>query len=752
MPHSSEKLTASSLMRELLAGVVVYFVALPLCMGVAQASEAPITSGLIAGAIGGIVVGLLSGSRASVSGPAAGLTAVVATSIAKLGSFEAFLLAVVIGGVLQLLMGAFRLGFIAEFFPTCVIRGLLAAIGVILILKQIPHLFGHDKDPEGDMAFVQPDNETTFSELVELLSHIHPGAALIGLSSIAALFLWDQFPKLKKSLVPAPLLIVLFGVLGSLMLKGRGESWEIGGSHLVDVPLANSWSGFQSLFHFPNWNLLLSSDVWVVGVTIAAVASLETLLNLEAVDKLDPAKRKSPPNRELLAQGLGNTLTGLIGGLPVTSVIVRSSANLNAGAKTRISSVFHGLLLVGTVVTIPAILNLIPLSALAAILLHIGVKLASPDVLKKMWLGGWSQFVPFVVTVVAIVTTDLLIGVSIGLAVAIVFILKQSSITAVRVVRENHLGGEIQRVVLADQVSFLDRASISRALYRLPPGSQVLLDARTTDYIDPDVVAMLEEFTEEEAEARKLNISTVGFQHRYSIPDLITYVDYSSRDLQRSMTPEQVLEVLREGNRRFLSGHRLTRDLVRQVDATSTGQFPIAAVLGCIDSRTPTELIFDVGMGDVFTIRIAGNVSKAKVMGSLEYATAVAGAKLIVVMGHTRCGAVTAAVDLYRSHREAMEATGCDHLDSIVEEIQRAIRPEWLGRFESGDARERQTIVDAVAEANVYRVAQSLPLESKAIDRQVTEGNLKIVGAMYDVSTGQVRFIDITEPQTLVLN
>lgn len=743
MPHSQEPLTGKLVTREFIAGAVVYFVALPLCLGVAQASDAPIASGLIAGAIGGIVVGLLSGSRASVSGPAAGLTAVVAASIAKLGSFEAFLLAVVIGGVLQIAMGLFRLGFIAEFFPNCVIRGLLAAIGVILILKQIPHLLGHDKDPEGDMAFIQPDQETTFSELAEVIYHIHPGAALVGLVSFFVLFFWDQFPKLKKSLVPSPLIVVLFGVAASLLLGGRGESWEIGSSHLVKVPLANSWEGFQSLFAFPQWNKWLSQDVWVVGVTIAAVASLETLLNLEAVDKLDPAKRRSPPNRELLAQGVGNTLTGLLGGLPVTSVIVRSSANLNAGAKTRIATVFHGFLLVGTVLTIPSWLNLIPLSALAAILLHTGIKLASPEVFRKMWNGGWSQFIPFVVTVVAIVTTDLLVGVSIGLAVAIVFILKQSSITAVRVVRENHLGGEVQRVVLADQVSFLDRAAISRALYRLPPGSQVLLDARTTDYIDPDVVTLLEEFTEEEAEVRKLKISTVGFQHRYSIPDLITYVDYSSRDLQRSMTPDQVLEVLREGNRRFLSGHRLTRDLARQVDATSTGQFPIAAVLGCIDSRTPTELIFDVGMGDVFTIRIAGNVSKAKVMGSLEYATAVAGAKLIVVMGHTRCGAVTAAVDLFKSHRGAAEATGCDHLDSIVDEIQRSIHPDWVLDYEKKLDRDKQRIVDAVAEANVHRVAQSLPLESVAIRRQLDEGKLKIIGAMYDVSTGQVRFIDV---------
>lgn len=736
--------------RDGVAGLVVFLVALPLCLGVALASKGTgvspeqnltLASGLLAGIIGGIVVGALSGSATSVSGPAAGLTAVVAAEITGLGSFQAFLAALVIAGAIQIVLGLFRLGTIAAFFPSSIIKGLLAAIGLILILKQIPHLLGHDKDPEGEMSFFQPDNETTFSELVKLMGDLHPGAATLGLILLGGLFLWDRIPALKKSPIPAPLLVVGLGVAGSALLNWVGNpAWIIGPTHLVAVPVTKQLSELQQFLTMPDWSLVNTSQLWIAAGTIAVVASLETLLNLEAVDKLDPQKRVSPPNRELLAQGVGNITAGLLGGLPVTSVIVRSSVNISAGATSKLSTLVHGFLILGAVVTIPQMLNLIPLASLAAILLHTGVKLCNPQLIRQQWREGSSQFIPFVVTVVAIVFTDLLIGVSIGLAVAIGFILRNDLRTPIRQIHEKHLSGEVLRIVLGDRVSFLNRAALARVLDRVPPHSTVLLDARSTTFIDPDILDLLNDFQRETAPARQISVSHIGFQDRYRIQDHIEYVDFSSRDLQQAITPEQVIQILRDGNQRFLSGHRLTRDLGRLVDATASGQFPLAAVLSCMDSRTPSEIIFDLALGDVFTVRIAGNVAREKVLGSLEYACAVARAKLIVVLGHTHCGAVTAAVELLIEGKTALEVTSCEHLDVLVAEIQQAVDLK-TSRACKTEA-ERSANVDRVAKLNVQRVIHGLMEHSHTLSRLVQERKLQVIGGMYDVRSGRVEFFD----------
>lgn len=379
---------SATLPRDLTSGLVVFLVALPLCLGVALASGAPLLSGVLAGIVGGILVGMLSGSHTSVSGPAAGLTAVVAAQILSLGSFPAFLLAVVLAGLIQIGLGLVRAGFLAAFFPSSVIKGLLAAIGVILILKQIPHLFGHDPDPEGDLAFQQPDHENTFSELARTIGDIHPGAAAIGLLSIVVLFVWGKWKPLKHSPVPAPLIVVLLGVGVGLWFRQLGGAWVIESSHLVQVPVADSLAGFFGFLQLPDFSQWANPAVYTAAVTLAAVASLETLLNLEAVDKLDPQQRTSPASRELLAQGIGNVTAGLIGGLPITSVIVRSSVNINAGGKTKLAAVIHGVFLLVSVALLPVWLNLIPLSCLAAILVVTGVKLASPSLVRQMWSEG----------------------------------------------------------------------------------------------------------------------------------------------------------------------------------------------------------------------------------------------------------------------------------------------------------------------------------------------------------------------------
>jgi MFS superfamily sulfate permease-like transporter len=415
-----KSINLSNLKSDIPASVVVFFVALPLCLGIALASGAPLFSGLIAGIIGGIVVGSVSNSSLGVSGPAAGLAAIVFSAIGELG-YENFLMAVVIGGVLQTLFGILRLGIIAYYFPSSVIKGMLTGIGIIIFLKQIPHFFGYDSNPEGDFAFFQIDGENTFSEIFTAFNHIDPGASLIGLISLTILLVWGSILSKKGKIfqiIQGPLVAVIIGIIYFILTSGD-SLWGISSNHLVSVPVPEDASSFFAQFSLPNFQAISNIQVWITGFTIALVASLETLLCVEATDKLDPEKRVTPTNRELFAQGSGNIISGLIGGLPITQVIVRSSANIQSGGKTKISSIIHGFLLLISILIIPTILNKIPLSVLAAILLIVGYKLAKPSLFSEMMKKGWKQFLPFIVTVVAIVFTNLLFGISLGLIVGV---------------------------------------------------------------------------------------------------------------------------------------------------------------------------------------------------------------------------------------------------------------------------------------------------------------------------------------------
>lgn len=732
---------SDTVLADIKSGLVVFLVALPLCLGIALASGAPLLSGLVAGIIGGIVVGLISGSQLSVSGPAAGLSTIVAAEIVSLGSFEVFLAAVFLAGLIQIALGIAKGGAVAAFFPTSVIKGLLAAIGVIIILKQIPHLFGHDPDPEGEFAFFQPDLETTFTELIRMFGNLQLGAAVIGLVSIALLVIWDNWKPLKASLFPAPVAVALFGIGAGLWFEQLGDPWLIEPSHMVQVPVTGNLGELFGLLPSPDYTQWANPAVYIAGLTIAIVASLETLVNLTAVDRLDPQQRTSPPSRELMAQGIGNVACGLIGGIPVTSVIIRGSVNVNAGGKTKLATIVHGTLLLVSVPLIPTWLNTIPLSALAAILLMTGIKLASPVLVKQMWNEGRYQFIPFAATVAAIVFTDLLIGVVIGLAVAIGFILKSSIRRPVRRFVEKHLGGDVVHIELANQVSFLNRAALSTALDAVPRNGRVLLDAQSTDYIDPDVLDLIRDFKEQTGPARGVEVSLVGFRGRYDFEDEIQYVDYSTRELQDTITPQQVLQILKDGNGRVRTGRRLTRDFNRQVRATAEAQHPLAVALSCIDSRTPVELIFDLGMGDIFSIRIAGNIISREVLASAEYGCAVAGAKLIIVIGHTRCGAVSAAMRLGSSLQTAAEATGCQHIDSIVGEIHRSAESVAGRRTSELLSTDTMASADAVARANVLRVVKEIRKQSQTLDGLVRERRIAIVGAMYDVTSGGIEFL-----------
>ncbi|MGN6546199.1 MAG: SulP family inorganic anion transporter, partial [Aureliella sp.] len=477
----------AGLKRDFPASIAVTLVALPLCLGIAMACGAPLASGLLAGIIGGIVVGSLSGSHTSVSGPAAGLTAVVLAALHQFDNvFATFLLAVVLAGAIQIVLGVLRAGVISNYFPSAVVSGMLASIGLILIFKQIPHAVGYDVDPEGEFSFFQPDAHNTFSELVYMLGNITPAAAAIAVLCLATIVAWEN-SRLKKLFIPSALVAVLVGTLVNVILKAVAPEYALTAAHLVNLPQVASLDGLSNFFTFPNWSMIASEAVWLVAIELAFVASLETLLNLEGIDKIDPERRHSPPNRELMAQGIGNMLSGMVGGLPITSVVVRSSVNLNSGAASRKSAIIHGILIAGCVVLIPMLLNQIPLAALAAILLYTGYKLASLKTFREFYQRGFNQFLPFVVTIVAILFTDLLIGVLIGLAVGIFFVLRKNVQMPFLYRQERHVAGEIIRLKLGQQVTFLNRASLRTTLDSLPEESEVLIDAKATEYIDRDI-------------------------------------------------------------------------------------------------------------------------------------------------------------------------------------------------------------------------------------------------------------------------
>lgn len=492
------------------ASIIVFLVAVPLCLGIALASGAPLFSGIIAGIIGGIVVGALSGSQLGVSGPAAGLAVIVLAAIQELGAFDIFLVAVMLAGLIQLALGFAKAGIIGYYFPSSVIKGMLAGIGVIIFLKQIPHAFGYDEDYEGSVTFAQPDGHNTISELFYMFEAVTPGAMIIAFVCLAILILWEQ-PFMKKQkvfqLIQGPLVAVAAGIALNLAFQGS-ETLALSPKHLVQLPVADSISGFFGQFTFPDFSAITNSAVWITAATIAIVASLETLLCLEATDKLDPYKRVAPANQELKAQGVGNFLSGLVGGLPITQVIVRSSTNIQSGGRTKGSAIMHGFLLLISAMIIPFVLNLIPLASLAAILFLVGYKLAKPALFREMYKLGWAQFIPFMVTVLGIVFTDLLMGIGMGMAVAIFYILRNNYKKPYFFRPEDYVEGEPIRINLAEDVTFLNKADILQTLNHLPENSKVVIDGSKTINIDQDVKEIIYDF-EKTAHLKNIEVTII---------------------------------------------------------------------------------------------------------------------------------------------------------------------------------------------------------------------------------------------------
>ena len=511
---------------DLPASIVVFFVALPLCLGIALASGAPLFSGLIAGIVGGIVVGSLSGSNIGVSGPAAGLAAIVLTAIGTLGGYENFLVAVVLGGIIQLVFGVLKAGIIGYYFPSSVIKGMLTGIGIIIILKQIPHFFGYDADPEGDFAFLQLDGGNTFSGILNSFNNIQLGSTIIGFVALGILMLWDKVLSKKSKifqLIQGPLVAVIVGIVFYLITQDN-SSLSITEKHLVSVPIPEDAASFFGQFSAPNFSVITSVDVWIVAFTIALVASLETLLCVEATDKLDPHKNVTPTNRELFAQGTGNIISGLIGGLPITQVIVRSSANIQSGGRSKMSAIIHGFFLLISVILIPRLLNKIPLSVLAAVLFIVGYKLAKPSLFKKMYELGWKQFIPFTVTVLGIVFTDLLKGIGLGMAVGIVVILIKSYQNSHFLHIEDKSNGKHKiKMTLAEEVTFFNKGAILKELDSLPIDTYLELDVRKTRYLDNDIIEILEDFS---IKARERNIDIKIISERGEIENPPSIIDF----------------------------------------------------------------------------------------------------------------------------------------------------------------------------------------------------------------------------------
>ena len=711
------------------AGIAIFFIAIPLSLGIALASGAPLFSGLIASIIGGIVVAPLSRSALGISGAAAGLVIMMLTDIEKFG-FTAFLCVVILAGVFQILMGLAKMGSIAHYFPSSVIKGMLSGIGIIIFLKQIPHAVGYDRDYEGDLEFFQSDNYSSFSELSHMMEFISPTAIFIAVVSLAILILWEQ-PKLKSSnffqVLHGALITIVVGVWINEFFQIFNPDLALKESHLVNLPVSTNIGDLLQQMHSPDFSQFLNPEIYISALFLALWASVETLLSVEAVDRLDIYKRVTPPSRELIAQGIGNIVSGLLGGLPLTQVIIRSSINIQSGAKTKAAGFISGSLLLLTVVFIPEWLNKIPLASLASVLLVVGYKLTRPKTFKKMYRSGMYHFIPFIVTIFGLIFTNLVFGVLIGMSVALLSIVLENYKTA-QYFRETHIGNKII-FRLSEHVSFLNKATLKQTLDQLSANSEVVIDATRSKYIDYDVFEVIRDF-KKEAPLKNIQL-TLQNVRGFGVLKPVENVQTHTYESQQALTPAQVLQVLKDGNANFVNNLESNRNFLEQVNDTSDGQFPIAIILSCMDSRTSTELVFDQGLGDIFSTRVAGNVVNNDILGSMEYACQVAGSKLIVVLGHTHCGAI----------KGACAQVKLDHLTGLLDKIQPAVNC-ICSKNNVTEIGCRDDLIQEVADKNVQIMVEQIKQRSQVLNDLLQARKIGIVGGMYDIETGKVKFYE----------
>ncbi len=714
---------------DFVAAIVVFLVAIPLCLGIALASGTPLFSGIISGIVGGIVVGIFSGSQVSVSGPAAGLAAVVLAAGIQLGDFNTLLLAIVLCGVMQLMLGYLKAGFIIEYVPSNVVQGLLCAIGILLIIKQLPLAFSSAANiSEFQSNLLDATEGFSLKPLQNLSQHINSGAAIISIISLTILTVHEKINVNYIRSIPSSIIVVLVGILiNEEFLLTHSQHLQTN-PQLVNIPEHSGLLDLIKQLQFPNWQALINIKVYIYAIIIAIVASLESLLNVKAGEKLDKKKRYCSKDQELIAQGLGNITAGLIGGIPITSVIVRTSVNIQTGAKTKMSAIMHGFLLLFAVLLIPGLLNKIPIASLAIILIFIGYKLTKPAIFKTIYNQGWDRFIPFIATVIGIVMLNLLVGILIGLAISLFYILKTNSQARLDIVTEVYPNGTINRLLLPQQITFLNKASLVAELAAIPRASQLIIDARYSRYIDKEIIELIKDFQIEQAAHKEISLNLIGFKEHYDIHNFIDFINVTTYDVQANLSPQDVLVLLREGNERFIKDKRIHRSPQIDIHYTAKTQHPIGIVLGCVDSRVPVETIFDMGFGDLFCARIAGNVVNDDILASMEFACGVAGAKLIVVLGHTRCGAIQAACNQVEQ----------GHLTQLLAKIKPAINAE--ATIQEDRTGQNSDFTSKVTQLNIANTLNQIYQKSESLQLLIDQDAIAIVGATYDVETGKVHF------------
>ena len=714
--------------KDIPSSIVVFLVALPLCLGIALASGAPLVSGLISGIIGGIVIGSVSHSSVSVSGPAASLTAVVLASIASLGSFDVFLMAVVLGGIFQFILGILKAGLIADYMPSNIIKGLLAAIGIILIIAQLPYAVGFIQDSGANFGARDNLLEQAIAMFKNFFYSLHPGAVVLSIISLAIIIFWEKSPLKNFKLLPPSLIVVILGVFLNLLFKYIAPVLHLSEKYLVNIPKIDRVS---ELVTFPDFNSITNPEVWGVAITITLIASIASLLAIEAADEIDPHKRKTPPNRELVAQGIGNTIAGLVGGIPLTSVIVRSSVNINAGAETKLSTILHGIFLLLSVLFLSSILNLIPLSSLAVILLVVGYKLASWDVISTMYKKGWNQFIPFVVTVVAIILTDLLIGIFIGSLVSIFFLLRSNYHNAFFIENTKIFKGETIRLELSNEVSFFNKASIKNSLWNVPQNSNVIIDATFSSYIDHDILEIFEDFKTTFAEENNINVSIIGLKDKYSAGKELDFVREDIEESKERSTPQEILDYLKEGNSRYVDGKLVSRRLRNKELMDFINSPPLATVVNCIDLREPLNVMMNTGIGDLIPIRAAGNLVDSHIIKSIEIACKQQGARFILLIGNSSNKIYLKALNEYMQN-------GYKDPDSLIAEALKA--QQIPNKFEEKDL---YTYADLITRWSVKESQKRILKENPYLRERISLGKLGLATAFFNRENGKIEFSEL---------
>ncbi|ELR68153.1 Sulfate transporter [Fulvivirga imtechensis AK7] len=625
--------------------------------------------------------------------------------------------------MLQLLLGILKAGIIADYMPTSIIKGLLAAIGIILIFSQIPYALGIEQnsrlmDYSRNFILYPPDIEM-------ILGSLAPGALVLTIISLLILIFWDKTFLRKIKLLPPFLVVVILGVFINIFFKFFIPSFYLEGTHLVNIPSIDALSSF---FAFPDFGAIGNINVWTYGFTIAIIASIATLLAIEAADNLDPHKRISPPNRELIAQGIGNTLAGLIGGIPITSVIVRSSVNIEAGAETKLSTIIHGILLLASVLVISSVINLIPLASLAAILLMVGYKLASVSIFKSMYARGWNQFIPFIVTAIAIVVTDVLLGVLIGTAISIFFLLRGNYYNPFQIERIKSKEGEKIRLELSNEVSFLNKPAIKKTLWNLPENGEVVIDATFSTYVEPDVIELLHDYKDTFAKENDINITITGLRESYHSDAKLDLIKepYVKKEIS---TPEEILDYLKQGNQGYVAGNLVSRRLRNKELMDFIRDAPLATVVNCLDMREPLNMLLNSGIGDLIPIKAAGNLMGTHLIHSTEIACRKQGARLILLMGNSGNSFI----------KDALEC----HLAGKDSYLQPLIAPA-LASGEFSEERLRTEQINALADSivlwNLKLSVSSIIQQNEYIKEEVTKGNLGVCSGFFNRETGKIDF------------